>query len=66
MSILVAREETYEFDKASITKLIAADLNVPEEKVKVEFVIEDTADDRFSGGYNHYEVTSIRVRVDKK
>lgn len=66
MSILVAREETYEFDKAAMTKLIAADLNVPEDKVKVEFVIQNTGDDRFGGGYNNYEVTSIRVRVDKK
>lgn len=64
MGVLKSRKETYEFSLDEIKKMIASDLEVPEEKVSVSYVQTDVSNDRMDR-YPQYEVTSIKVTVDK-
>lgn len=63
MSILKSKQVTYEFSLDEMSKLIASDLKIKPEAVKVEYVIQETGDDRFSS--RNTEVTKIRVTVDE-
>lgn len=63
MSILQSQSVQYTFNPQQITKLIAADLGKREDQIKVQFVVENTADDRWGG--NNYEVTKIEVTVQE-
>ena len=51
---------TYEFQLDAIKELIAKDMNVSTDELKVEYVMTDTADDRFERTPN-YKVTKIKV-----
>lgn len=66
MPVLTSSSTTYEFELTEITKLIAADLRVPEECVNVQYVLATRytdSMDRFSSP--DYVVSKIRVTVDK-
>lgn len=62
MPILQSRETKYTFSTQEITKLIAADLGKKEENIRVDFVVQDTSDDRF-GHSPSYQLTKIEVTV---
>lgn len=61
MSILQAQSQVYNFSPAQMTKLIAADLEVEESRIKVEFEVSDTGDERY--GSHYYQCTNIKVTV---
>jgi hypothetical protein len=65
MSVLVSSTTKYSFKPAEIKKLIATDLKEKEENIELRFVLQDTADDRFSQS-SSYEVTSVEVTINHK
>lgn len=62
-SVLKSIVTTYEFSTASIVGLIAADLNVKEENVKVHFVIQEVGGDPMDRYRGTNTVTKIQVTV---
>ena len=55
----------YEFEPAMLNKLIAKDLMVPEEQIKVDYVIEEVSGDPMDRFPGHKEVTKIRVTITR-
>jgi hypothetical protein len=61
MSILQSKTTQYSFSPDQIRQLIAADLGKKVEDIKVNFVVQNTADDRWGG--ISYDLTNIEVTV---
>jgi hypothetical protein len=55
----------YKITLEQIKELIAKDLGVPVEQIRVDYKLEDTSDDRM-GGYPSYGVTGVNVTHTKK
>ena len=66
MPTMSQKTTTYTYDLAELTKLIAADLQVPVAAVDVRYNLHDTSDDRFSHGSPSYSVRDVTVTVDMK
>lgn len=60
------RTTTYTLKPNDIAKLIAADLQVPESEIEVEYVIQEVGGDLMDRYPGHNEVTKIRVTHNSK
>lgn len=65
MPVMKAKTATYEFDLNEIKELIAADLDVPESAVSVEYVIQEVGGDPMDRYPGTKQVTKVRVTVDQ-
>lgn len=62
MSILKSEMTKLTFKPAQLKKLIAADLDKNESDIEIRYVVQNTADDRFSS-YPSYELTEVEVTI---
>lgn len=63
--ILVSKTATYEFEADDIRLLIAKDLGVSDDRVKVEYVIREVGSDLMDRYRGTNTVTGIKVTVNQ-
>lgn len=58
---MLATNTTYEFSLEEVKKVIAKELNIEPEKMKIEAVTESYGDERCGTNYN--KVTGVKVTI---
>lgn len=62
--VLKTTVSTYEFDLDAMKALIAADLNVAQSTINVEYVIQEVGGDPMDRFPGHKQVTKVKVTVN--